>query len=262
MDHERAAAGEKLGTCGGDDDLDAALDAEGKVIELGLALELVHLGLGDGGAVHRVPERWLKAPLDEALVVEIEEGELGDDAALVGNGLIFARPVHAQGKAREEVTELGLVSRDHFAAERYEGAAVHCACLYLFNLLHKPLGGKAVVVPTNGVEHVAPAHAEVAREDIGLGVGIDVANVKIARNRRRGRVDDVVELRRQARIPGKAFLAKPALPPSGLCLDPVVAVRKCLHAAFSRAFFMGGAKRELLVREPDAGKPQAVDLIC
>ena len=72
-------------------------------------------------------------------------------------------------------------------------------------VLHAPLGGEPVVVPAHRVEDVPPAHALVARDDVGLRVAEDVADVQRARHRRRRRVDD------------EGLVAPPGAGPSGGC---------------------------------------------
>ena len=58
-------------------------------------------------------------------------------------------------------------------------------------VLHPPLGRQAVVVPSHGIEDFASPHAVVAREDVGVGVGEDVADVQRAADRGRRRVDGI-----------------------------------------------------------------------
>ena len=56
-------------------------------------------------------------------------------------------------------------------------------------VLHAALGGQAVVVPPHRIEHRLAAHPLEARDDVGVGVGEDVADVQRAADRRRRRVD-------------------------------------------------------------------------
>ena len=56
-------------------------------------------------------------------------------------------------------------------------------------VLDAAFGGQSVVVPAHWVEDLLAGHALVARDDVGVGVAEDVANVQRARHRRWRRVD-------------------------------------------------------------------------
>ena len=66
-------------------------------------------------------------------------------------------------------------------------------------VLHAPLGRQAVVVPSHRIEHGLAAHALEARDDVGVRVGEDVADVERAADGRRRRVDRV-DLRSRAAV--------------------------------------------------------------
>ena len=65
-------------------------------------------------------------------------------------------------------------------------------------VLHATLGRQSVVVPPHRIEHFLAAHALIARHDVGVRVGEDVADMKRSAHRGRRRVDRV-DLRSRAR---------------------------------------------------------------
>ncbi len=233
VDHQAAARADQFGARGGDDRRlqPAAFDFKRDVIELAFALGLLNLGLGDGGAVGRVPQGRLKAALQQALVEQVQERHLADGPALVGNGLVFAAPVHRQSQAREQIAELLLVRRDHLFAQRHEVFARHGPAAHLLHLLHQTLGRQTIVVPADGIKHVSAAHPHIARHDVGLGVGIDMTHMQRARHGRRRRVDHIITVRRRARIPDKGVVLGPAGAQGGFRGFGVVLVGKRFHVA-------------------------------
>ena len=58
-------------------------------------------------------------------------------------------------------------------------------------VLDTPLSRQAVIVPADGIEDVLASHSLEARDQIGMGIGEDVADMQRARHRRWGSVDAV-----------------------------------------------------------------------
>ena len=81
-------------------------------------------------------------------------------------------------------------------------------------VLHAAFGRQAVVVPADRVEHRLSCHALVPGDDVGLGVGEDVADVERARHRRRRGVDRVHVAPSPGRIEPVGPVLFPARSPS------------------------------------------------
>ena len=99
--------------------------------------------------------------------------------------------------------EVGVVRQRRVAADAEEG-------------LHPPLGRQAVVVPAHRIEHRLAAHALVARDQVGVGVAEDMADVQAAGHGRRRRVDAVDVRALVAAVEGVRALVLPAAGPGGL----------------------------------------------
>ena len=91
-------------------------------------------------------------------------------------------------------------------------------------VLHAALGRQAVVVPPHRVEDRLAAHALEARDEVGVRVGEDVADVQRAADRGRRRVDRVDLVARVIPIEPIRAVGLPALGPLGF-------------EAFERRFF-------------------------
>ncbi len=85
-------------------------------------------------------------------------------------------------------------------------------------VLDAALGREPVVVPPHRVEDVLSAHAPEARDDVGVRVAEDVADVQRARDGRRRRVDDEGLVARPGRVVGIDAEAVPTLVQPGLDL--------------------------------------------
>ena len=90
------------------------------------------------------------------------------------------------------------------------------------------LGGQAERVPAHRVQHVEAAHALVARDDVGRGVALGVADVQPVARRVREHVEHVV-LRAATCRPSRACERSVALP-VGLPLGFDFLERICCHA--------------------------------
>ena len=133
-------------------------------------LDLLHFEVGDGGEQLRVPVDQPLVLVDEALLVELDEDlEHRAREALV-HGEALARPV-AGGAEPLELVDDGAAGfrlpgpdllEEFLAPER---APVGLLALHQLPLDHH-LGGDAGVVGAGLPEHVAPAHALEAAEDV------------------------------------------------------------------------------------------------
>src|SRR5205823_9306649 len=81
---------------------------------------------------------------------------------------------------------LGLLRRREIRVVRQTGLAAHAEVV-----LHAAFGRQAVVVPADRIEHLAPAHPLVARDDVGMGVGEHVPDVQRSARGQGRRVDGV-----------------------------------------------------------------------
>ncbi len=146
--------------------------------------------------------------------MEVEEAGLRHAPAQVADRRVLEGPVHREPQALPERLESLLVfagegkaQLDEIPARDLSGRRLPAGVVRRLRpqprlvgeaglapdveeVLHPALGGQAVVVPAHRVEDVAPAHALVTRQYVGLGVAEDVADVKRARNGGWRGVDD------------------------------------------------------------------------
>ena len=112
-----------------------------------------------------------------------------------------------------------LLRRREVGVVRQRRVAAHAEVV-----LHPALGGQAVVVPAHRVEDLLAAHPLEAGDQVGVGVGEDVADVQRARHGRRRGVDRVDLLarswcgrRRRCRRPSTAPTTWPRGPRAPAC---------------------------------------------
>ena len=184
------------------------------LVEGALLRPVLHLGLGHRGAEVDVPHGGGLDVVDVALLVEVEEAQLGEAAARVADRRVLEAPVHGEAQALPEGLEGLLVLRGEGQAQVDEVAARDLAGRGLPRLVvghgrraararrarrarsargsssgrAAPWAGRCR--PSPWVEDVPAPHPLVAREDVGLGVAEDVAHVQRARDRGRRGVDD------------------------------------------------------------------------
>src|ERR1035437_2370044 len=115
-----------FGTRGGDDDgAGAVREGVADVVELAEAVFVDDFEIGDGGLNLRVPVDDVGAAIDEALLVETDEGLLDGDVEVVVHGEVFAGPIDARAQAAHLVGDGRAVlalpgpyaSSESFAAE-------------------------------------------------------------------------------------------------------------------------------------------------
>lgn len=128
-----------------------------------------------------------------------QEHALGAGAGVVADGGVLQGPVDAEAELAEECFEYFFVFLGELFAQFDE---VHAGNGDLFFrvwfggwgevgvvgqgwvaadtviVLDAAFGGEAVVIPAHGVEHGFAAHALVAGDDVGVGVGEHVADVE------------------------------------------------------------------------------------
>ena len=126
------------------------------------------------------------------------EGLLVLDGQLVHSSMKFGRE-----------TEIGCLSGFSGGVKRrvvrQRRIAAHAEVV-----LHATLGRQPVVVPPHRIEDFLAAHALIARDDVGVREGEDVADVQRAADRRRRRVDRVHLLARDASDRTVGAVALPA----------------------------------------------------
>ena len=234
---ERADGGQQLGTCGLDVDRIAPRAVERDAVVGARVLACLQLGLRHRRVEGDVPQRGRVAQVGLAPRVVAQERLLRHGLGVRRDGGVERGPVHRQAELTPQVLERLLVDGGQLVAELDEvGAADRDLTLrvrlrrglevrvvrdrritaHAVEVLHPPLGGQAVVVPSHGVEHVLAAHPLVAGHRVGVGVAEHVAHVQRPRDRGRGSVD--AEHLVAARRPGERIgpLLCPYLAPLGL----------------------------------------------
>jgi hypothetical protein len=179
-----------------------------------LALAVLDLRLGDGGAVVDVPERRRLSAVRLVASEVVQERPLARAPADVVDRRVQERPVVGEAEAAEGLFEHGLVDGRQALAQLDEVRARHRNRLVVpghvtlerrlevtvvrlrrvapdaVEVLHPSLGGEPVVVPADREEHHLAGHPLVADEAVGLGVAEHGAHVDRAGHRRWRGVDD------------------------------------------------------------------------
>jgi hypothetical protein len=174
---------------------------------------VLHLRLGHGGPEVHVPHRGRLAVVRVSLGIQVQEARLGDAPARLVDGGVHLPPVDGQPRPPPQVAERLFVPLRHLAAQLDEvlprdaegvlfppgGVGLREGkrgivgepriAAHVEVVLHPPLGGQAVVVPSHGVIDVLPAHALRAYDDVRVGIAEDVAYVQRPGNGGRGGVD-------------------------------------------------------------------------
>ena len=168
-----------------------------------------------------------------AALQQAQERRLRDALRPPIDRLVRPRPVHRQAEMAPQVLErffvldrepraeldeirtrdrdwmLGwLLRRGEPRVVRQRRIAPHTVVV-----LHAPLGGKAVVVPPHRVENLPATHPLVARDDVGVREGKDVAHVKRAAHGWRRGVDRIDRRTRLRAIESTGSVSVPAAAP-------------------------------------------------
>jgi len=118
----------------------------------------------------------------QAAAVEGHEGELAQAARAIVDGAVSIAPVDGQSQALPD----GLVFLLHVAAELQalldEGGAADLTGVQAQAFFDQALGGQTVIVEAHGVIHVAAAHAPEAGDEVRVAVGVEMAQVQVARD--------------------------------------------------------------------------------
>src|ERR1019366_2359492 len=110
VDGDGGVAEERFGAGGGDDDGAGAVgEGVADVVELAQAVFVRHFQIGDGGLNLRVPVDDIGAAIDEALLVEADEGLFDGYVEVVVHGEVFAGPVDARAEAAHLIGDGGAV---------------------------------------------------------------------------------------------------------------------------------------------------------
>ena len=203
----------------------ASLNREFKMVVRAGQVLVDHFGLGHRTLKVDVPHGWRFVGVDFALVVQVEEGCLGDLATMIVDRLVFLLPIHRQRQPPPEFAVVLFVLVDEAVTGFDEVApgnqtrrllAIFGARLFEFEVffigrmrvathvivvLHPALGREAVVVPTHRVVDIHAAHALVARHHVSVGIRKDMTDVQRTRRSRGRRVDDEGFVARAIRVP-------------------------------------------------------------
>ncbi len=159
------------------------------VVELAEALFVLDFEVGDGGLDAGVPVDDVGSAVDEALLVEADEGFFDRDGEAVVHGEVFAGPVDGGAEALHLVENGSAVELapapdtlgEGFAAKLLAGGA-----FFLELALDHHLGGDAGVVGAGDPEGEVAKHAVPAGENVHLGLVEHVAHVETAGDVGRG----------------------------------------------------------------------------
>jgi hypothetical protein len=184
VDGDGGVAEHRLGAGGGDDDRAGAVGegiADG--VELADALFVLDFEVGDGGLEDGVPVDDVRAAIDEALLVEADEGLAHGERELVVHGEVLALPVDGGAEALHLVGDgravLALPRPDALG----EGFAGEVGAGLAFGgelALDHHLRGDAGVVGAGNPEAGVSGHAVPAGEDVHLRLVEHVAHVQAA----------------------------------------------------------------------------------
>ena len=209
---QRDDARDQLGTGGLDVDRLAVGAVERDAVVGARVVARLELGLGDGGLEGDVPQGRRLLEVGLAAGVVAQEGGLADLLRLRADRRVVLRPVDGQAERAPQRLEDQLVLLDEPLAQLDEVGSADRDLLLRVRLLrrrervvvrqgrvaphaevvlHAALGRQAVVVPAHRVEDALAGHPLVARDQVGVRVGEDVADVQAAAHRRRRGVDRV-----------------------------------------------------------------------
>ncbi len=215
---QRAAGGQQFRTGGLDVDRGAVLETEGDLVVEARVLAGFKLGLGHCGLEGHVPQARSVLLVGLAAGQIAQERLLGHALRVRADGVVGLGPVDRQAEGTPQRLELLLVLGGELFAQLDEVLAgdrhlVLGADLlavgalerrleigivlqrgvdaHAIVVLHAALGRQTVVVPAHRVEHVVAVHALESRDDVGVGVGEDVADMQMAGNGGRRGVDGI-----------------------------------------------------------------------
>ena len=223
------AGRQQLGTGGGHRQRSAVRPAERQPVVVAGHVPVLQLRLGHRGAERDVPQGRALGQVGLAAGQVAQEGALGDGPRGAADRAVGGRPVHRQPEPPPDLLERLLVQVGEPFAERHEVAPGHLhrvagrrarrherrvvaqrrVTLHVEVVLHPALGGQAVVVPADGVEHRLAAHPVEPGDRVGVGERADVPDVQRPADRQRGSVNGENSVPGGARI---KLVLRPALP--------------------------------------------------
>ena len=178
---QRHAGRQQLRPGGGDQQVLPVRAAEPDRVQPAGPFQVLHVGLGQRGAVLRAPQDRVLGPPQVARLVQRDEAGLRGPLAPCVDGGVAQRPVHRQAEPPPQV----LVPFGHppglGQAQRVELGPGHVHRPDPVGLLHVPLGRQPVVVEPDRVEHPLAAHPPVADDEIRLRVAHRVTDVQVRR---------------------------------------------------------------------------------
>ena len=209
MGDQRHAGGQQLRPGGGHGHRAAVRAPEREPDVAARHLPVFQFGLGHRGLEGHVPQgRALRQ-------VRLAPGQVAQERALRGgprvlvDGLVLGGPVHRQPQPPPDLLERLLVQAGQPLAQGHEVApgdahrlarrpvrrherrvvAERRVTPHVEVVLHPALGGQAVVVPADRVEHGLAAHPLEPRDRVGVGERADVPDVQRPADGQRGSVN-------------------------------------------------------------------------
>ena len=197
----------------------------------------LELGLRDRGLERDVPQGRGLLEVGLAPGEVAQERALGGDPGLGADRRVVLLPVHRQAEGPPQLLEHLLVLQHELLAQLdevrpadrqltlrvrlrgwHEAGVVRQrrVTAHAVVVLHPALGGQAVVVPPHRVEDLLATHPLVARDQVGVGVGEDVAHVQRAGDGGGRRVDGVHLVAGLGAVEGVGVVGLPARRPGGL----------------------------------------------
>ena len=181
-----------------------AEDGVANLPEMAFLLLVDDFEIADGGLAARAPVDDVRAAVDEALMVEADEGFAHGEGAGLVHGEVLAAPVDGDAEALHLLEDGSAVVTPPLPYALDEGLAAQllARAAFLGQLaLDHHLRGDAGVVGAGNPEGAAAAHAAPAGEDVHLRLVEHVAHVQAARDVGRRQQDG----ERRTGRPGSGF---------------------------------------------------------
>ena len=231
-----AGDGLRAGGGHGDEGARLALHLVLDVVELAVGLLVLRLDVAEGRAAAGAPVDDVVALVDEALVVEVDEGLLDRLAQARVHGEALIAPIHAGPQAPQLPHDGGAALffplPDFF--QKLLAAQVVAGLAFLGQFaLHHVLGGDAGMIAAGNPQGIQAVHAGMAGQQVLQGVVQRVADVKAAGDIGR-RDDDGKRRLGRGGVAGKIAALFPQLVPALFHFFGIVLGRKFWHGASRR----------------------------
>ncbi len=247
MGDDRDAGAEEFRPRGRDRQVATALDTETDVVKGASSRSILDLCLGDRRPEVGVPHGGSEGLIDPTLSMQVEKRELRHPSTVFIDRRVGQRPVDRQSEPTPGVLE-GLLVLDRQSGTRFDevepGDLFDGFVLTPFDLsrspvrivgqarlgtdavdvLHPPFRGKPVVVPTHRIGDVLAGHPLIADQQVLVGVGETVADMKRSRHRRGWSVHHEGLITRCLRVPAIDAPLVPAITPPLLEFERFVAL--------------------------------------